>query len=71
MGISNFLSELVDAPSNQGYGDLNTIGRDSIISFKLKLGNQRYNPERVLAVHEKFYKWWMRHDKKPGALPWM
>jgi len=68
------LPEQVDAPSNQGSGDLKTIGRDSIITCKLKLGNRKDNPEipkdyRVLAVYEKFYnKWWMSRDKKLWSL---
>ena len=68
------MSELVDAPSNQGSEELKPIGRDSITSFKLKLGNQKDDPEipkdnRVLAVYKKFYnKWLMSRDKKTVEL---
>ena len=64
------MPEQVDAPFSQGSEDPKTIGRDSIIAFKLKLGNQKDDPEipkdyRVLAVHTIFYnKWWMSRDKK-------
>ena len=51
--------EQVAASSNKGSGDLKTIGRDSIVTCKLKLGNRKDNPEipkdyRVLAVCKKF-----------------
>ncbi len=52
--------EQVDASFSQGSEDPKTIGRDSIIACKLKVGNQKDDPEipkdyRVLAVHKKIY----------------
>lgn len=47
-----------------------TIGRDSIVTCKLKMDNWKENTKitqnyRVLVVYENFYKkWWMRCEKK-------